>query len=669
MSRPGAPSGSEAEACTNGMRSSQDIDLPSFEHSGEPHPWNEVNEKQLRSALVGACKRMSRNAEAHFHLGLMYMRRCDGEEALRAFQQCSQIYSERLKQYARNMEEAPAELRRNFARLKSHTAQAAHLAASTQYSRDERAPLLEQLQKDLVAATNLDTTQPDIWNALGLLHLNEGGFEGSRDVLRTITETFPEYLDALNNLGLSELALGNAEEALSCFQKVIVLDRGHAEALSNYGLVLLQHGMYESASRAFEAAVKGSSREGRGLSFAWGGLAISHAAIGKFTEAEEAAVEADRAADPVNRPKFSVLMTSIKARRVTVELRKGVASDMAAKAGNLSSMGPADMPLMESESPEDPRPALDQAVLRLRSLARDIGTSSASTALGAVLRLRHDYAYEETGNRNFGAESAERLVEALEKDESDASAWVQLALLQLGTGRYTSSKDFSVQAVSRNNGLEAAWNSLAVSSQLSDNIDDSLKAYTRAVEAVAQNYGRGALQEDALAGASGLDARSDRRGAMDVDDVTPAERPNGLDGNEQSALTGVFAEKWSGKTLNKAGLNALAVIYCNLGNLKRQDGQSFAEAQEAYKKSLDVGGENAAVYNNLALLYISAKRFDDAERMLDHALKLQPHFECALSNQLKLRALMQQGNGTDSDDMAAQGGGQDVDETDDELMD
>ncbi len=496
----------------NPAKSSQDIELPTFDSNSEPHPWNEVNEKQLRSALVGACKRMSRNAEAHFHLGLMYMRRCDGEEALRAFQQCSQIYSERLKQYARNPEEIPLELRRNLARLKSHTAQAAHLAASTQYTRDERAPLLEQLQKDLVEATNLDTTQPDIWNALGLLHLNEGGFEGSRDVLRTITETFPEYLDALNNLGLSELALGNAEAAIACFQKVIVLDRSHAEALSNYGLVLLQHGMYESASRAFEAAVKGSSREGRGLSFAWGGLAISHAAIGKFADAEEAATEADRAADPINRPKFAMLLTSIRARRVTEELRKGVASDMASRPGNTSSSGAATSHFAGSCAPEDPRPAIDSAVLRLRSLARDIGTSSASTALGAVLRLRHDYSWEETGNRNFGAESAERLVEALEKDDNDAAAWVQLALLQLGTGRYASSKDFSVQAVSRNSGLEAAWNSLAVSSQLNDNIDDSLKAYTRAVEAVMQNYGRGPLEnDDALNTGTSMDVRSDKK--------------------------------------------------------------------------------------------------------------------------------------------------------------
>ncbi len=143
---------------------------------------------------------------------------------------------------------------------------------------------------------------------------------------------------------------------------------------------------------------------------------------------------------------------------------------------------------------------------------------------------------------------------------------------------------------------------------------------------------------------------------------------------DDKGLSGIFSENVDEKNLSKAGMNALAVIYCNLGNLKRQDGQSFAEAQDAYKKSLDIGGENAAVYNNLALLYISANRFEDAERMLDHALKLQPHFECALSNQLKLRALVQQGNGHSGGDDRIdgidvhEGDGNGV-ETDDEFID
>lgn len=617
-----------------------ELDLPQLGTGEDVHPWNELNEKQLRSALIGACKRMPRNAEAHFHLGLMYMRLCDGEEALRAFQHCLQIYSERMEPYSSNPEAAPPQLKSRMATLRAHTAQAAHLAAAAKFSREERSLLLERLQKDLVTATNLDNTQPQIWNALALLHLNEDGYEGAREVLRSIRGSFPEYLDALNNLGLAELALGNAEAAITCFQKVIVLDRGHAEALSNYGLVLLRHSVYEAAARAFEGAVKGTHKDSRGLSFAWGGLAIANAAMGKYIEAENAARDAERAADTSHKQKFALLLTSIRARRVTEELRKGTASDHVpgVQHRRVYAASPSAAGLAPNDNLDDPRLAMDSAVLKLRALSREIGTSYSSTSLGAALRIRHDFSWEETGNRNFGAEAAERLVEALEKDNNDAAAWVQLALLQLGTGRYTSSRDFSVQAVSRNENLESAWNTLAVSSQLNDNTEDAQKAYNRGLESIEQNYSSSAgknLSDEAsdsptraTAGADGgktSDGAAETAGTADEDDNGNTENANGIGIN----LEGISA----------VGKQALAVLYCNIGNLRRQEGKNFAEAQEAYKKSLSIGGENAAVYNNLALLYISAERFEDAERMLDHALKLQAHFECAKSNLLKLRSL------------------------------
>lgn len=639
------------------------VSLPELSES-PPHAWNDVNEKQLRSALIGACKRMPRNAEAHFHLGLMYMRKCDGEEALRSFQHCKQIYNERIDQYKSQGTEPPPHLLSCVARLRSHTAQAAHLAATSRYERDKRAPILTRLHRDLVGATNMDSTQPDVWNALAMLHLSEGGYEGARAILRSIRTSCPEYLDALNNLGLAELALGNEENAISCFQKVILCDKGHAEALSNYGVVLLKHGIYDAAIRAFQGAVKGSTAQGRGLSFAWGGLAIARGAIGLLEEAEKAALEAERTADPPNKARFSMLMTSIRARRVTAQMRRGVTSypPQRSKLEDFESPPSVKQELSEQTSPnqfgsasspssptEDPRPAMDSAVLRLRALARDIKSSSARTALGAVLRLRHEYSWEESGNRNFGAEAAERLVEALESDDSDAAAWVQLSLLQMGTGEYQSARDFAAQAVSRNSDMESSWNALAVSSQLNDDVPEAQKAYEKAIDLVKRTYNKNHKKrlpaeheteerEQALE----VDSQDDIR-VLTPDPLLPTEDENDGKGVEPESLLA---------DLNDAGLQALAALYNNYGNLKRQEGRSFSEALNAYNTSLKLGGENALVYNNLALLYISAGRMKDARNMLEHALKLDPQLECAISNRLKLRALIRQKEREDNDKKA-----------------
>lgn len=478
-----------------------------------------------------------------------------------------------------------------MARVKSHQAQAAYMAACARMPREQRMVILAKLQSDFVDATNMDVSQPDVWNALALLHLTEGGYEGAREIFQAIHKWMPDYLDAMNNLGLAELALGNEEAAISAFQKVILCDRNHTEALSNYGVVLLRHAMYDAAIRAFEAAVE---KGGRGCAFAWGGLAIARGAVGLMEEAENAALEAERIADPVNKAKFSMLLTSLQARHVTENIRSGDGVRM-----------------------------IDDHVLRLRALARQIRSSSASTALGAVLRLRHEHAWEETGNRNFGAEAAERLVEALEKDSSDATAWVQLALLQIGTGDYSAARVFATQGVTRNSNVEAGWNALAVANQLSDERDEATKSFSKAIEAVRINYSKkrhGNVQE--------------RRADGGVGDEDPILFPNPAPAEEEVMPTG------DDDDLNDAGRSALAALYNNWGNLKRQEGRSFSEALHAYERSLKLGGENAIVYNNLALLYISAGRFEDAGDMLEHARKLDPQFECALSNQLKLRALV-----------------------------
>lgn len=807
-----------------------------------PHVWNKHNEKQLRSALIGACKRMPRNAEAHFHLGLMYMRSGDFQPALRSFQHARNLTVERFNNYQNNNIDPPAPLKAQVARIRSHCAQAAHLVALVM-ERDKHTDILSKTQKELIASIKQDCTSPDAWNALGLVHLNEGGSAGARDVFRTIRQSFPDYLDALNNVGVAELGLGNEELAISCFQKVLLCDREHVEALSNYGVVLLRHGMYDAAVRAFSAAVKGSPPDARGLSFAWGALAVAHAALGNLDAADMAAQRAESSAAGCNRPQFSMLRASVYARRVADARRRGVSLDattstfctperahslsqsshegtgaseggsnsrdagdgddisdgdenfganeisvadkkvssagdhqnavscQSAPASELSNENlineskarPSDYtsvvrsvqgeavqiknetdaqikeadlkneraasingeaflndsdhrPIVASNDqlttsvfpvssviPSnsasigedlDPRPAIDSAVLRLRALARELHSSSASTALGAALRLRHDCAMEESGNRNFGAEAAERLVEALEIDDDDATAWVQLGLLQLGTGEYISAKEFCVQAVSRNGNIEAGWNALAVACQLNDDPTDAASAFEMALNVINTNYcksDRWSLSGDPTP------PNTARRLVFPLPDAegSAGELPD-VSVDEEGCTISASANRRSSEQnfeirrsadvdeseedvskLNTAGRNALAAVYNNLGNLRRQEGRDFSEALTAYQKSLKYGGENPVVYNNLALLYISSNKLEDASKMLDHALKLDPRLECAVSNRLKLTALMRNressaGAGEDDlDDFAddLDGDDQDDNEEDEEMGD
>uniref|UniRef100_A0A7S0BRM3 UDP-N-acetylglucosamine--peptide N-acetylglucosaminyltransferase SPINDLY n=1 Tax=Rhodosorus marinus TaxID=101924 RepID=A0A7S0BRM3_9RHOD len=591
------------------------VDLPPSDED-IVYGWTDLRNKQLKSALVGACKRMPRNTEAHFHLGLMFLRNGKGTEALKAFQHCMRLYNESLSSYKH--EEPPRGLQRNIARLQTHIALASSLDAENLASADEKSKLLKDLQELLLEATNKDATRPDVWNSLALLHLLEGGEMGSREILKSILESFPDYLDGLNNLGLAESALGNEKEARRCFQEVVLRDRGHVEALSNYGVLLVQHGMFEHAASLFQDALSGT-KESRGLPFALCGLAISRAGLGQLEEAENAAREAERTTVvPRDRLRMSMLVQSIMARRGADENiqrleSSGAVSESASQTpprrpktrALKSASGPTDFQaslenaenskVAEAVSAKNARNTLDVAVSRLRGLSRELSTAPASTALGMALRLRHENSIEETGNRSFGAEAAERLVEALEKSKSDASAWSQLSLLQIGSGEYSSAREFALQACARNETLPAAWNTLGVTSQLVDELEDAEKAYIKALGA-------------ALARESYI---------MDGEGLNDMDR----------------------KEVSYSGLTSAATIWNNLGNLWRQEGTKFDEAQDAYDKSLLAGGAHSVVYNNLALLYISIGRLDEAEHMLNRALQLNPNRECAISNKLKLKVL------------------------------
>jgi tetratricopeptide (TPR) repeat protein len=648
------------------------------EHPWSPPQWNVQNQAHLRTLLTAATKRLPNNAEAFFHSGLLHMRNANGEDALRAFQRARAIFDTRVQRFVNASVPVPVRLTQSLACLRAHTAQAAHLAAASKLSREERAPLLDRLQSDLVASTQEDSTRPDVWNALALLHLGEGGFSGAREILLSICEAFPDYLDALNNLGLAELALGNEHAAVACFQKVVLTDVRHTEALSNYGLVLLRNGVYEAAARTFRAAVDGAGADGFGLAFAWGGLAIAEAATGNMEEAENAATAAEASADSVTQSRFSLLLGCIRTRRVSDALHRCVisfdsrpsvvvASDQRHSAGATDDEDEYAAGILAPQEPidtghmpghelrdilKDPRHAIESTVSLLRGVARDVRSSLSSSALGAALRVRHDYLWEETGNRNYGSESAERLVESLEADGGDATVWVQLALLQLGAGEYESSRDFCTQAVARAPSLGAGWNALAVSFQLNSELSDALVAYEKAITATIascneqQNSSHLHCNSDAAPPVNSTIPGLTLNGVLD-----PAtEVPCAADDPLVDAPSSGHQDDIDEPQLNRPGLVALAAVYNNLGNAKRQDGSNLAEAQKAYEKSLRLGGESAAVYNNLALLYIAMDRLDDAEKTFLHALSIAPFFDAAVSNLLKLRRVLSERMPTPKDD-------------------
>lgn len=544
-----------------------------------PAPWTPATQSHLLTLLLGATKRSPNNAAAHTHLGLLYLRLSCGADALIAFQRARQILDARVRRLGAATAPIPASLAKAVARLRALTAHAAHVAASSRLTRAERAPLIERLQADFVASTNEDVTQPDVWNALALLHLGEGGLGGAKAILEQIVTVFPEYLDAVSNLGVVEAEMENLKEAVGCFQRVLRKDVGHIEALVNYGGVLLRMGAGEGAVRAFRSAVDGGKDRGFGAAWTQAGLALAEGDVGHWGEAERAAVAA--VGEHGSGERFRGVLACVRLRSATRLLRKFEAVE---------------------DGAAEPRGAIDSAVALLRTVVEDDG--GASARLGAALRLRHECQTADSGRQDFGQEAAERLVAAIEEDQADPTAWLQLALLQLGAGEYSSAKDCGVHATKKASDSNAAWNILGVSHHLNDEVAEAVQVYERFIAGAKSHDVVDCGPDLAVAGLPSESICSD----------TPDEKPS------------------------LASSNLLAAMYSNLGNAKRQEKQ-FGEALVAYEKSLEIGGESPAVFNNIALLHVATERFNDAETMFQRALTLAPAFDACRANLSRLVSL------------------------------
>ncbi|KAA8498534.1 hypothetical protein FVE85_6119 [Porphyridium purpureum] len=273
-------------------------------------------------------------------------------------------------------------------------------------------------------------------------------------------------------------------------------------------------------------------------------------------------------------------------------------------------------------SPEFDMRHLEAVITRLRYIGLTSKSSSAFATLGMVLRLRHELCGDDWGgNRSFGAEAAERFVESLERDRSNFSSFVQLALLQISAGEYQSAYDIAIEATKVKKTSVAAWNAFSVAAQLLDSPDEAEYAYHQAMQLCKSNALR-VHSGDAFS--SGGDSSPYMSGAIRSSGSALEQRPI-AQGPEED--------------LNTMAWLAVAALWNNLANLYRQKGPDhYKQAQDAYERSLLAGGESAVMRNNMALLHIARGYLYFAEQELTASLKLDPTLDCARSNLLKLRA-------------------------------
>ena len=132
-------------------------------------------------------------------------------------------------------EEALPLYRGRLKRLPGDTAAALNLAVALR-----RLDRLDEAVTTLRQALSLAPAAAELWNLLGVLHLDRLDFAAAEVALRRALTLASDFADALNHLGMVLGAVGRNLEALACYRRAHVLEPENAIIHSNL-LFLMRH--------------------------------------------------------------------------------------------------------------------------------------------------------------------------------------------------------------------------------------------------------------------------------------------------------------------------------------------------------------------------------------------------------------------------------------------
>lgn len=292
------------------------------------------------------------------------------------------------------------------------------------------------------------------------MYLRFMAFEAASKILhRSLRGCAP--VDELVNAGFAHMARGAVNSAKRLWTHALIANPSNVEAAINLAAALTVEQRFAQAARIYRGLLT-TAGNGRAMDIVWSGMAVACAGMGRLDLASDAVRNAETYLEGAGfRNRIGLLVWSMRMRKMASTLRGTVEGGIVGRRGRVNAG------------------EMEAYVTKLRGFARELGCSESSGALGVVLRKRHEYNWEGGVGRNFGAEAAERLVEAVERDQKNSSAWTQLALLQVSVGAFHTGVGVAEESLNRGGGA-AAWNCWAVAKQLNGDVVSAKRGYEMA---------------------------------------------------------------------------------------------------------------------------------------------------------------------------------------------
>ncbi|KAK3043333.1 hypothetical protein RJ639_002576 [Escallonia herrerae] len=565
------------------LDSGADPDADQNGQGGAPSS-REEKVSSLKTGLVHVARKMPKNAHAHFILGLMYQRMGQSQKAILAYEKSEDILLRTEEEIDR------PEL---LSLVQIHHAQCLLPGSAEDSSSDKdlEPNELKEILCKLTESMKSDVRQASVWNTLGMILVKTGRVQSAISILSRLLVFTPDNLDCLGNLGIAYLQgygtrLYNFGEAgagggADLVRVVLVETSGNLELSAKCFQDLILKDQNHPAALINYAAILlckyGSVVAGAGANANEGASEEQVTAASVAKECLLAAVKSD--------PKAAHIWTNLANAYSMIGDHKssGKCLEKAAKLESnclATRYAVAVHRIRDAERSQNPSEQLSWAGNEMASLLREgdsvqVEPPIAWAGVAMVHKAQHEIAAGFEIEKNELMEVEERALCSLKQAiAEDPDDAVQWH--QLGLHRLCSRQFKTSQTY-----LKAAISRFTDSSYAWSNLGISLQLYEESSSQAEEVYKR---------------------------------------------------------ALSLATAQQAHAIFCNLGNLYRQQKQNHS-AKAMFTKSLELQPGYAPAYNNLGLVFVTEGRWEEAKFCFSKALQADPLLDAAKSNMIKATAM------------------------------
>jgi len=296
----------------------------------------------------------------------------------------------------------------------------------------------------------------DVMVFLGGIHLNSGNYEKSVEYFQKVVSIVRQHPTAHYNLGISYHKLNQFEKAEENYRKAIEVNPKNADAYNNLGIVCSALGRKEQALEYYNKVLTFDKTNSK----AFNNIGNLYSSLGKHSEAEYYYLQALTREPNDDSYMFNLSDCYIKQNKLAEALAI-LKKILAIKPGHYQALNSLGVVYIQQKEYQKAKETLEKAI----SLKNNFWEGYQNLGI----------CYEKL---NLNSEAIALYKKALDFNDGNVNAIIQLSNLAMQEGNYTESENYLHQLEKNKNAKVISYTNLGVSKLKQGDIDEAI-SYTK----------------------------------------------------------------------------------------------------------------------------------------------------------------------------------------------